>query len=124
MGFNLFKTPGNSDDLLTQADAALARFEKDHAGFVAEKDEKMKRQVELWSVLTPSEALKNEYKMVSSHIAFLIKKMMCLDEHIKQLKLARYHAQNGDTARLKQILEIQDPCKAIEPSITELALMG
>lgn len=121
MAWNPFKPDGSPGGIIEQANQAVAKFEAEHAELEVEKTKKMQRQVELWSVMTPSDELRNEYKAVSAHIAFVIKKMLCLDAHLKELKLARYHAQNGNEERLEKALAIVDPCVNIAPSISELA---
>jgi hypothetical protein len=107
--------------LLEQSEEAIAAFEVELAGYTKEKEQKTRRQVELWSVLTPSESLRSEYRDVSTHVAFLVKKMICLEAHLKELKLARYHAQNGNIERLEKALSITDPCENVDAKVEEVS---
>jgi hypothetical protein len=115
MGWTLFK--GSSGDLVTQADAAIAAFKAENTDASRQKDNKMRRQVEIWSLKEASPGLEQEYKNVASEVAYLVKKILCLDQHIKDLQLAKFHFQNGSANRLKELLNIADPCANITSDI-------
>jgi hypothetical protein len=99
-------------DLLKQADEAIAGFEKEIAHLNAEKDSLMRRQVEIWSVSSSesNQGMETEYKDAAQGVALNVKKVLCLEEHIKKVRLALFHAKNGDDKGLKDVLSIEDPC--------------
>lgn len=98
--------------LLKQAEDAVIEYTAQITALSQEKDSYLKRQVEIWSVSTAdtSAAFEAEYKNAASRVALDVKKVICLEEHIKKLKLALFHAKNGDATRLKEVLAVTDPC--------------
>ncbi len=73
----------------------------------------MQRQVELWSILTPSPELEKEYRTVTTAIAVLVKKVLVLEEHLKRLRLARHHCQDGECKDLTALLAMADPTEGL-----------
>lgn len=101
--------------LLHQLEDTIARYTKEQQESAHEKEQCLKRQVEIWSIGSASSAasLEGEYKDAAGRVSYLVKKLLCLDEHLRQLKLARYHCENGDCRRAEEVLAVQDPCKVI-----------
>lgn len=102
------------------ADAAIAQVERQREELLREKEDKLARQVELWSILTPTSDLEAEYRAVSADIAFIIKKVMCLDDHLEKLKVARYHCKSGDCGVLSRLLKGGDPCRNLAPDVPKV----
>lgn len=109
-----------TNPLVKKATLELVRFEKQTEELTQLKNERMQRQVELWSVLTPSADLEEEYRKVTADIAYIIKKTLALQEHIKKLRLATFHCKNGHCDNLKQLLTISDPTTEVSPEVPQV----
>lgn len=109
-------------DLLKQGEEALANFEKEIAQLNSEKDSMMRRQVEIWSVSSneSNQGLEGEYKTAARCVALNVKKILCLEEHIKKIRLAQFHAKNGDMTAMKEVLAAGDPCVNITPEVPNI----
>jgi hypothetical protein len=106
-------------DILKQSDEALVGFEQQIAKLNTEKDSLMRRQVEVWSVSTAdsNQGMETEYRDAAVGVALNVSKIMCLEAHIKKLRLAQYHAKNGDGKSLEEVMSIGDPCANIQAEI-------
>jgi hypothetical protein len=103
----------NNTGLVSQADSAITQFRTRLQSLEREKTEKTNRQVDLWSILTPSPESEEEYKQVTADIGYLIRQTLCLEEHLRALTVARYHCRQGQCSVLSQLLALGDPCQNI-----------
>lgn len=112
----LFSGGNKGGDILKQAEEAIINFETEIARLNAEKDSQMRRQVEIWSVSNSdsNQGMENEYRTAASGVALNVKKVICLEEHVKKLRLAQFHAKNGDKKMMEETLAITDPCANIK----------
>lgn len=113
----LFSFGKNSQSQIDDAEQAITKFTAQKELFEREKQEKMQRQVELWSVMTPSSDLESEYKEVTGQVALLVKKLLTLEEYLKQLQLAKFHCKSGQCADLTKLLLVSDPTASISADI-------
>lgn len=115
----LFGGKDSGGDLLKQSEEAIVAYEQQIAQLNTDKDSKMRRQVEIWSVASSesNQGLETEYKDAAMGVALNVKKVLCLEEHIKKIRLAQFHAKNGDSNSLKEVLSVEDPCANITPEV-------
>ena len=115
----LFSGDNGGGDILKKGEEAIAAFEKEITRLNTEKDSMMRRQVEIWSVSNSDSnaGMESEYKAAAQGVALNVKKALCLEEHIKKIRLALFHAKNGDKNTLKDILAIDDPCKNVTADV-------
>lgn len=99
----------NNEDLLAQADEALGLLGLLLEELEKEKDQKLQRQVELWSIMNLSQELEQEYKRVGEAIAYHVKGMRLLEKRMKELALARYHCKDKECTELSQLLGLLEP---------------
>lgn len=109
MKFSFFNSQPSNRQILQRSEQRLAEILQNREEMEATRQQLLHRQVELWSVLTPSSDLEDEYKSVSSEIAILIQKEQGLDEFIKRFRLCDYHCRQGQCEEISAILEIEDP---------------
>jgi hypothetical protein len=75
-----------------------------------QKNEQIKRQVDLWSVPTMSTEIEEEYYAVSLAVTQFVKKIGAYDEYLDDLRAARTScAEQGHCDALAHLLEIPDP---------------
>ncbi|HSI20290.1 MAG TPA: hypothetical protein VLA04_01085 [Verrucomicrobiae bacterium] len=122
MGWPFGGTKEDTATLLKQAAEAIVLFEREREKLSLEKDSMMRRQVEIWSVSTTdsSGGLDSEYKKAAGSVAFNVKRLLCLEEHVKKLRLAEFHAKNGNITPLKEVLTITDPCSNVQSDVPEV----
>lgn len=115
----LFSNESGGGDLLKQGEDAIVAFEAEIVRLNTEKDSMMRRQVEIWSVSSSdsNQGMESEYKTAAQGVALNVKKVLCLEEHIKKIRLALFHAKNGDKNSLKEVLSIEDPCKNVTADV-------
>lgn len=111
---SFFKKKAGREQLVQQAELVSTQLAIRQVEIAKDKDAKTHRQVELWSVLTPSPDLERDYKNVTLEIAILIKQSLAIEDYLKQLHLARFHCQENDCEELTRLLSI-DPCANITP---------
>ncbi len=75
-----------------------------------ERQQKMMRQVELWSIMELSYELEEEYHNVTAHIAELVKHIAAIDEYVARLRSARMECRDKEACEhIKAMLRIADP---------------
>lgn len=111
MKFPFFRN--NSSELLKQAEEKIAYFQQQRSNLLNVKEQKLKRQVELWSILTPSTDTEDEYKQVSKDVAELLKKIEALDQHLDKLRIDAYHCKNGNCKQIIESLKVDTPAAGI-----------
>ena len=118
----LFAKKADTSAVLAAGEQAVAAFEQEKAKLEIEKDSQMHRQVEIWSVSSAdsSQGLEAEYKKAATGVAYNVKRILCLDEHIKKVRMGIFHAKNGDATRLAEILKVTDPCANIKPDVPDV----
>ncbi len=122
----LFGSKENGDEIIAAGEAAVAKFEYEKRMMEEEKESMLRRQVEIWSVSSSesSQGLEDEYKRAAGGVAFNVKRIICLEEHVKELRLALFHAKKGEFDRLKKALEVEDPCSAVTPEVAKVEFKG
>jgi hypothetical protein len=108
--------------IVAQANEMLVAFENEKLRLQNEKDSLLRRQVEIWSVSSSdsNQGMEVEYKKAATGVAFAIKRVLCLEEHVKKMRMAIFHAEKGDTSKLEKLLEVIDPCANITQEVPKV----
>jgi|GEM_PF-5872727 len=106
----LFKDKRHRADLVAQAETK-ERFLLDHrASLDHMRLLKLKRQVELWSILNLDSDSEEEYFSISRTIADLVKEIGAIDEYTDDMKSARLKCKDKKQCDiLEHLLQIEDP---------------
>lgn len=107
MGLLSFLQLANSPSVMVASGQQAAKvFEMRKEELEAERQEKLKRQADLWGILTPSTDLETEYKQVSIAIAEIILKQQAIEEQLQKLKIGIFYCEkNGQCQRLQETLQ-------------------
>ncbi|MBU6389504.1 hypothetical protein KGQ71_03235 [Patescibacteria group bacterium] len=90
---NLFfwrKKNGSTADLLARGEETAAFFTAKLKEYSDEKEQLLRRQVELWQIFNLSPDLESEYRQVSSRISLLANKILSTEKYLEKLKLGLY----------------------------------
>jgi hypothetical protein len=107
-------------DLLDESDQAVKSYQAIRVSLQREKDEKLDRKIELsitafnvlksslqeQSLLVDTDPMAKPTGAANRDIDFLVKKMAYLDDYIRQLRVARYHLEQGNVGASDEIVRL------------------
>jgi hypothetical protein len=107
-----FGGKSNSDTLLRRVTAAIATFDHEKQVIEQAKTSQLRRQVEIWSVSTAQSTggMDGEYRSAAEGVSLAAHQLVCLDEHLRKLRLAEFHLKNGKSEGVEELLSVSNPC--------------
>ncbi len=108
--FSLFSGADSQQKVVEQAMLREKQLAAERQALELQRQEKMMRQVELWSIMELSYELEEEYHTVTATIAELVKHIAAIDEYVGKLRSARMECRDKEACeQIKSILLIVDP---------------
>jgi hypothetical protein len=101
----------------------IAMYREKQKQLEKEKESRIYRQVELWSIMNLSPELEKEYREISTDITYLINQSLAIEDYIRRLKLAFYRAKNGFKTvgpDVKDIMAEPDPTLAVKREVPRI----